>query len=216
MKKRILQSICMALCLLYLFSSCGKKVENIEFSKSSLELEPGQSYTLSLTITPNDAKANIKWRSDNPSVATVSDGVVFAINDGVTTITATDESGEKAICSITVKTLSAYSKLEKEEQAFFDAFVDRYLKNYYNPSSVYIEFAESEGMTYDYIQGEYQYCIKINTKVRAKNRLGGVSYEYTDILLKNNYFLFLDSNELDEASINAALQEYYKEQGWIG
>ncbi len=44
-----------------------------------------------------------EWISSNPAVATVSDsGMVKAVTEGTTTITATDVSGEVAVCSVTV------------------------------------------------------------------------------------------------------------------
>ncbi len=44
-----------------------------------------------------------EWSSSNPAVATVnSDGVVKAVTEGTTTITATDVSGQAAVCAVTV------------------------------------------------------------------------------------------------------------------
>ena len=64
-----------------------------------------EKVTLTSTITPIDASnQTILWSSSNPDVATVSAGVVTALSDGETTITATTSDGDfTASCKITVE-----------------------------------------------------------------------------------------------------------------
>jgi hypothetical protein len=67
-----------------------------------VNLEEGQTTTLVATINPNDADdKTVTWTTSNASVATVTNGVVTAIAEGNTTITAS-AGGKTAICNIIV------------------------------------------------------------------------------------------------------------------
>lgn len=63
-----------------------------------------------LRIAPNDSKTisvsggtSYQWVSSDPTVASVnSSGVVTGVNEGTAIITATDSSGQSAVCSVTV------------------------------------------------------------------------------------------------------------------
>ncbi len=64
----------------------------------TLRLAPNQSETLLIS-----GGTSYEWISSDPTVATVSSsGMVTAISEGTTIITATDSSGESAVCSVTV------------------------------------------------------------------------------------------------------------------
>ena len=77
-------------------------VENIILDKSSIVMIPGQSYSLSATIKPDNATdKSIKWSSSDNNIASVIDGIITAISKGQATITA--QCGEiKTTCQITV------------------------------------------------------------------------------------------------------------------
>lgn len=79
-------------------------VTGVTLDPTSLTLNVNQTATLTATITPNDAtNQNVTWTSDNPSVATVSGGVVTAVAPGEATITATTQDGSfDATCTVTV------------------------------------------------------------------------------------------------------------------
>lgn len=78
-------------------------VQSIELDKASIETFVGREVTLTATVTPYYATNNIVlWTSSNTAVATVHDGIVTALSDGTTEITASAE--EKQI-SCTVKVL---------------------------------------------------------------------------------------------------------------
>ena len=92
--------------------SCSVTVESIKvsyvtLSSSSLNIVKGQSKTLTATVTPSDADNKaLQWSSSNTSVATVDQsGKVTAVKGGTATIyaTATDGSGVKGSCSVTVE-----------------------------------------------------------------------------------------------------------------
>jgi uncharacterized protein YjdB len=83
----------------------GKNVTGISLSPSSLALSVNQSQKLALTVFPSDAcDREVSWRSDNPSVAEVSDaGVVKANFCGEATIfVTTNDGGFSGSCSVKV------------------------------------------------------------------------------------------------------------------
>ena len=65
-------------------------VSSVVLDKTSLSLAKGSSETLKATVLPSDATdQEVKWSSDNPSVATVDqNGRVTGVNSGDATITA--------------------------------------------------------------------------------------------------------------------------------
>jgi len=81
-------------------------VTDIVLSKTSLSLQPNDTYSLTATVMPEDAEnKTVAWESSNVNVATVdSDGLVTAVAEGscVITCSATDGSGVFAECQVTV------------------------------------------------------------------------------------------------------------------
>lgn len=79
-------------------------VTGIALDKASLSMTEGEEQKLMVTITPEDATdKSIVWKSDNETVATVSDGVVKALRTGSATILATTVDGEiTARCIVSV------------------------------------------------------------------------------------------------------------------
>lgn len=80
-------------------------VTGVSLDKTSLELTEGDEYSLVATVQPmNASNKQVSWKSDDETVATISDGKVKAIKPGSTTITVTTSDGNKsATCYITVK-----------------------------------------------------------------------------------------------------------------
>ena len=79
-------------------------VESVTLDKSSLELNEGETATLTATVKPDNASdKTVTWSSSKTSVATVdASGKVTAVAEGTATITA--KAGDKtATCSVTVK-----------------------------------------------------------------------------------------------------------------
>ena len=65
---------------------------------STLRIEPEQSETIQIS-----GGTGYEWSSSDPAVAIVSkDGTVTAVSEGTAIITATDTSGQSAVCSVTV------------------------------------------------------------------------------------------------------------------
>ena len=82
-------------------------ISNIELSRTELTVWVGEISQLSATILPENAtKKAVAWASSNVDIATVDQvGKVTAVADGTCTITcsATDGSGVKATCQVTVE-----------------------------------------------------------------------------------------------------------------
>lgn len=77
-------------------------VSSITLNKYALNLTEGESETLSATVLPaNATDKNVVWSSGNTMVATIENGLVTAVKEGVTTITAA-AGGKTATCSVTV------------------------------------------------------------------------------------------------------------------
>ncbi|OZG53569.1 Bacterial Ig-like domain (group 2) [Pseudoscardovia radai] len=78
-------------------------VTGVTISTDSLKLVEGQNGTLTASVTPSNATdKTITWESSDPSVATVSGGVVTAVKAGTATITAKSSNGKTATCTVTV------------------------------------------------------------------------------------------------------------------
>ena len=95
-------------CMATIFTSCEKKdvtvaVTGIEVTPAFVELKPGETQELKLSVLPENATdKTYTWSSSDVSVATVADDVVTAVADGSAVITAVAADGiHKA--SVTVK-----------------------------------------------------------------------------------------------------------------
>lgn len=76
--------------------------------KNSLNLYVGFAYTLVPILQPDNAEATYIWKSDDPSVATVSTkGKVIAKKEGVAKITVITHNGLETTCEVTVSKLPA-------------------------------------------------------------------------------------------------------------
>lgn len=80
-------------------------VTGVALDKTSLEMEEGDTVTLTATISPaNATNKNVSWSSSDNTVATVEDGKVTALKGGAATITVTTADGGKtASCDVVVK-----------------------------------------------------------------------------------------------------------------
>ena len=83
-----------------------KLVAEIVLNKTAITLQPGGTEVLSVTVLPSDAEnKTVAWKTNNQSVAVVANnGTVVALANGTSIITcsATDGSGVKAECVVTV------------------------------------------------------------------------------------------------------------------
>ena len=79
-------------------------VTSVSLNQTKLSLKTSKQATLTATILPSNASnKSVTWTTTNPSVATVSGGVVTAKGAGTATISAiTKDGGKKATCTVTV------------------------------------------------------------------------------------------------------------------
>ena len=76
----------------------------VSLNTTVLSLIVGNTSTLTATVTPSNATdKRVTWTSSDNSVATVSDGVVTAVNPGTATIIATTTNGKLIMCTVTVQ-----------------------------------------------------------------------------------------------------------------
>ena len=80
-------------------------VTGVTLDKTEVEINWGETAELIATVAPEDAtNKRVIWESSDETVATVSKGVVTAVNGGEATITVTTVDGEfTATCKVTVK-----------------------------------------------------------------------------------------------------------------
>ncbi len=81
------------------------EVSGVSLSETSKSLKVGESFTLSATVSPEDATdKTVSWASSDKTVATVdASGLVTAKRPGTTSITVTTkDGGKKADCTVTV------------------------------------------------------------------------------------------------------------------
>ncbi len=86
-----------------LFTACEKevKVTGVSLNETSLLIGLDETATITATIQPSGAEGTIEWASSNPDVATVVNGVVTGISEGVANIVASVET-YTASCQVTV------------------------------------------------------------------------------------------------------------------
>ena len=79
-------------------------VTGVSVSKADLVMKVGESEEISATVSPDNASnKNLTWKSDDLTVATVSNGKITAVAPGSTNITATTvDGGKTATCKVTV------------------------------------------------------------------------------------------------------------------
>lgn len=82
----------------------AKPITALTISDNTLELEEGETGTLTYTATPADNTDEIEWITSNADVATVKNGVVTAVAEGKATITVQVKGNEtiSASCEVTV------------------------------------------------------------------------------------------------------------------
>ncbi len=80
--------------------------DGITLDSSSAVLKAGETLQLASTVTPSSlANTEVIWKSYDPSIATVDNGLVKAVSAGTVTIVATTGS-TSAYCTVTVEWLS--------------------------------------------------------------------------------------------------------------
>ena len=94
----------------------------ITLDKDTLTIARGETATLTATVEPADTTDKVVWSSADKTIATVKDGVVTAVGQGETTITAA--CGDKtASCKVTVTkaTIAGTANIYTKEGFFYGA-----------------------------------------------------------------------------------------------
>jgi hypothetical protein len=109
-KHTILKAGLSVMLVVFLLQSCKDEVAvtGISLDKNTYTMKAGETVNLDATVLPLDASnGKILWESASTDVATVADGVVTALSEGESTITATTVDGSfSASCVITVNPAS--------------------------------------------------------------------------------------------------------------
>ena len=79
-------------------------VDSIELNETTLRINLNESYSLSVSFTPENASnKNVTWITSDPTICTVNEGRITGLKDGKVTITCVSEDGfKKATCIVTV------------------------------------------------------------------------------------------------------------------
>ena len=86
------------------------EVGNVKLSDSAISITVGTQRTITARVEPDVADYDgIVWTSSNPKVASVVDGTITGVRDGVTQITATAAGVTSSPCSVTVKSIRVSS-----------------------------------------------------------------------------------------------------------
>jgi hypothetical protein len=87
-----------------LIGSTVVPVTGITLNKSGISLKIGETSTLTATVAPSNATyKTVIWSSSNSNIASVSNGIVTAINSGTAVITASTIEGISKTCTVTVR-----------------------------------------------------------------------------------------------------------------
>ena len=104
-------------CMATIFTSCEKKdvtvaVTGIEVTPAFVELKPGDTQELKVSVLPENATdKTYTWSSSDKSVATVADDIVTAVANGSAVITAVAADGTHK-ASVTVKVTTSVTGIE--------------------------------------------------------------------------------------------------------
>ena len=89
--------------MMFGFTAAEKIIDGISLDKTTATVQAGGSLKLVASTTGGEEHdKTVTWKSSDPSVAKVTDGVVTAIKAGSVTITVTAADGQTASCEVTV------------------------------------------------------------------------------------------------------------------
>lgn len=125
----------------YVYEYPYTKVTSVSLNIAEKEIKVGDTFTLTATINPQDAKyKDVEWSSANDKVATVdANGKVTAVSSGSVVITAkSKDQGKTATCVVTVTAKNPsiildkekYTVLKNEKIDFGVSIIDTDIKEY--------------------------------------------------------------------------------------
>lgn len=90
--------------------------EGLTIDKDIVALYTGKRETIKATILPENAdNQSLLWQSDDPNIATVSNGIIFGVSAGATTIRCTTKDGTNLTKEIRVTVLQQIKKIQLNE-----------------------------------------------------------------------------------------------------
>jgi hypothetical protein len=98
-------------------------VESITLNRDSVTLLPGDSETLRATVYPaNATDKTLTWVSNNGNVTVNDAGLITPVlfGDSIITVSATDGSGETAICTVLYKPFPPQVRIDRSNLTFSD------------------------------------------------------------------------------------------------
>lgn len=184
---------------------------SISLSASSIELTVGNTTQLSANVGPaNATNKSVTWASGNPSVATVSNGVVKAVKEGTTTISATTHNGKTASCTVKVHNPIIVKFVDADGTLLDQQSVQ------WGGSANVPKSPAKEGYTFSRWEGTYQ-NLKSDSTVTAiytKNKYK-VTFKETDgTKIGETQTVPYDEAATEPSEESLAIPDGYKLQGW--
>ena len=100
------------------------KVTSVKFTSKKTELAEGKTFQTKATVRPAKAPQNVKYKSSNTSVATISSsGKIKAKKEGVTTITVQSQSNKSKKDTFKLKVIDPLDAKRNEVVAYAKKFV---------------------------------------------------------------------------------------------
>lgn len=121
-------------------------VQNINIKSTDVSLNKGTSYNLSYEVTPSDSVNLVTWESSDPKVATVENGVVYALSGGEIKVTAKSGDIKKTI-NVTVIEKKTIVELDYNNMGL--TVGDSYILTYNNVSNVVWTSSNTDVATVD-------------------------------------------------------------------
>lgn len=165
-------------------------VTDLELDQEKIAVEIGKKAILEAKLDPKEAKnKNIKWCSDNPTVAGVTDGAVTGRTVGTATVYAIAENGgfyDK--CTVTVKPATNSAK-------FTVSYIDcrgNLISKTSHSTSTSANFTVNKASTLTAEEGEFLGWVCENN---------GALYHNGDILAAKDFFVYDENGEMQSFDI---------------
>ena len=162
-------------------------VQSVELNNSTVDLEVGDTYNLSYTITPiNATNKGVTWEVDNDN-CTVQNGLVTAKKEGSSIITITTNDGNKMdTCRITISANAGDTSTS--ENLYNDDTTS-------NTNSLDVTTGEATGNTSGYFASDYIYIPQDKQAIFNK--------EECEAIKSSSYFVFnYGDDKVYKGSIN--------------
>lgn len=174
----------------------------------STKLTSGESLTLSLNISPSGATEDVEWTSSDPSIASVSKGVVTGIKEGSVTITCKAKGNDEIKDEITLTIEKGNSEDNSEfgqmDYSTHEEYISSEAETKLKVKGVVVYIYPNDGQKANYViqngtDGYYVYAqdiTKYPVEVGKVYEVGGYKKNYNGLceLVNVEYFKELDEN----------------------